>query len=70
VKFLSSKGIQTGVHYPISLPKLRAYSYLKQDAEKMFANRADKTLLSLPIGEHLEKSEMQEIVSAIKGYFS
>ena len=69
-KFLSDKGIQTGVHYPISLPKLKAYDYTGQEAEAMFANQTDTTLLSLPIGEHLSMQDIREIVMAIKEYFA
>lgn len=69
-KFLADKGIQTGVHYPISLPKLKAYDYTGQGAEAMFANQTDTTLLSLPIGEHLNEQDLEQVVEAIKEYFA
>lgn len=68
-KFLADRGIQTGVHYPTSLPKLKAYDYIKQANENLFANEADTTLLSIPIGEHLKYEELEQVVSAIKEYF-
>jgi dTDP-4-amino-4,6-dideoxygalactose transaminase len=68
-KFLVDKSIQTGVHYPISLPKLKAYEYTDQAKEGMFANESDTTLLSLPIGEHLNKQDLEQTVAAIKEYF-
>lgn len=68
-KFLAEKNIQTGVHYPISLPKLRAYDYVDQGGEELFANRSDRTLLSLPIGEHLKEQDLEEVIAAINEYF-
>lgn len=69
-RFLNDKGIQTGVHYPIALPKLAAYAYLGQQSEAMFANRSDSTLLSLPIGDHLSESDAMEVVAAVKAFFA
>lgn len=69
-KFLADKGIQTGVHYPISLPKLKAYDYTNQAIEDLFANKTDTTLLSLPIGEHLNPNDLEQVVFTIKEYFA
>ena len=66
---LEQAGIQTGIHYPIALPKLPAYQYCKQGGEAMFINQADETLLSLPMGEHLTEIEGQTIVSLIQRFF-
>ena len=68
--FLKDRGIETGVHYPISLPKLEAYNYLDQGEEDMFANRSDATLLSLPIGEHLKGEDAMEVIGAVKAFFA
>jgi len=68
-EFLANKGIQTGIHYPISLPKLKAYEYTGQGNEDMFANQSDKCLLSLPIGEHLSRENLEKVVAAIEEYF-
>ncbi len=68
-RFLNDKGIQTGVHYPIALPKLAAYAHLGQQAEAMFANRSDSTLLSLPIGDHLSEADAMDVVAAVKAFF-
>ncbi|PLC52999.1 erythromycin biosynthesis sensory transduction protein eryC1 [Pollutimonas nitritireducens] len=66
--FLKEGGIQTGVHYPIALPKLQAYRYLGEPDQHMFANRNDGHLLSLPIGEHLTEQELVEIADAVKTF--
>jgi len=68
--YLSKQGIQTGIHYPVSLPKLAAYEYLKQADECFVANRHDSQLLSLPMGEHLEVNQIAYIIQNIEQYFS
>jgi dTDP-4-amino-4,6-dideoxygalactose transaminase len=67
--YLSEKGIQTGIHYPISLPKLKAYEYMKQVNDQMFANSSDVSLLSLPIGEHLLEEDVLHVSNSIKLFF-
>ena len=69
-EYLESNGIQTGIHYPIALPKLKAYEYANQAHELMFANQSDITLLSLPIGEHLTIEDLDVVVKAIKKFFA
>lgn len=67
--FLQEKGIQTGIHYPIALPKLNAYQYHQQAKEEMIANEYNGTLLSLPIGEHLTKKDIEIVVKNINLFF-
>ena len=67
-QYLQDNGIQTGIHYPISLPKLKAYKYLNQDNENFIANKIDSELLSLPIGEHLNETDLNNIVKLIKEF--
>jgi dTDP-4-amino-4,6-dideoxygalactose transaminase len=67
--FLKEHGIQTGVHYPIALPKLQAYTYLNQATAPFFANRADTTLLSLPIGEHLSAADARRVAASVREFF-
>lgn len=66
--FLKGKGIQTGVHYPIALPKLEAYRYLGGPDPAMFANQADKQVLSLPVGEHLSEQQVSVVAEAVKAF--
>jgi len=35
----------------------------------MFANKSDKTLLSLPIGEHMDHENIANVVHEIKKYY-
>jgi dTDP-4-amino-4,6-dideoxygalactose transaminase len=67
--YLSEKDIQTGIHYPISLPKLKAYQYTNQANDQIFANSSDTSLLSLPIGEHLTDEDLLYVVNSIKAFY-
>jgi len=67
-EYLTKNGIQSGIHYPIALPKLKAYEYLKFDCTKFKACREDKYLVSIPIGEHLKNSEIDTIIDVINSY--
>ena len=67
-KYMSLNDIQTGIHYPISLPKLKAYEYLHSDSENFKACKEESFLVSIPIGEHLEESEVSKIISVINNY--
>lgn len=68
-EFLFKKGIESGVHYPIALPKLKAYSHVLQDTSDFFACKIDGELLSLPIGEHMSSGDAQVVCEAIKEFF-
>jgi dTDP-4-amino-4,6-dideoxygalactose transaminase len=68
--YLAEQGVQTGVHYPTSLSKLAAYKYVGQGQECTFANESDNSLLSLPIGEHLNKQSVDEVTMHIKSFFN
>lgn len=69
-EYLKSNGIETGIHYPIALPKLKAYEYLNQNDLYFNANKYDTQLLSLPMGEHLYKEDVAVVSDAIKKFFS
>jgi dTDP-4-amino-4,6-dideoxygalactose transaminase len=68
-EFLGSHGVESGIHYPIALPKLAAYSYITQNTSDFFACRTDKELLSLPIGEHLSVDDALFVCEKIKQFF-
>jgi dTDP-4-amino-4,6-dideoxygalactose transaminase len=66
---LNSKGISTGIHYPIALPNLKAYSYLNHDGNEFpEATKASEEILSLPIYPELTKEQIQYIAEGIKGF--
>jgi dTDP-4-amino-4,6-dideoxygalactose transaminase len=67
---LNAREIQTGIHYPIALPKLQAYASHGQAGEDLFVNRSDVELLSLPIGEHMTSADADEVVRAVRDFFN
>lgn len=67
-KHLQNNNIFTGMHYPISLPKLKAYNYTNRHQENFFANINDNKILSLPIGEHLSDYDLKYIVKTIRDF--
>jgi len=67
---LLAQGIETGIHYPKALPKQFAYRDHPQASADMFACRADSTLLSLPIGEHISPANAEAVVKVIRGFFA
>ena len=67
--FLKERGIETGIHYPIALPKLKAYEHLGQASEPFFANRSDGELLSLPVGDHMTPDDAHEVAVACADFF-
>jgi len=69
-EFLRIRGIETGVHYPIALPKLAAYRYCGQAGENFFANSADRELLSLPIGEHMSDEDADQVIRGCRDFFA
>lgn len=66
---LAAAGVETGVHYPVALPKLSAYDYLGQGNEDTFVNSAGGKLLSLPIGEHLTDADVDAVSALVKDFF-
>ncbi len=64
---LEDAGVQTGVHYPIALPKLTAFNYVGQSQEEGFAWSSDVNLLSLPIDASLDLKTIREVSEIIIG---
>jgi len=64
-EYLNQNDIQSGIHYPIALPKLKAYGEQKCEFK---ACKEDKYLVSLPIGEHLEEDEITKIIEVVNRF--
>lgn len=69
-EFLRARDIETGVHYPIALPKLAAYRYCGQAGEDFFANSADRDVLSLPIGDHMSDEDVDQVIGGCRDFFA
>ena len=64
--FLKSKGIDTGIHYPISLPMLKAYSHMNYQEDEFEANRMSDELLSLPDGHFAKLVQLQTEINKLR----
>ena len=68
-EFLSQRDIQTGIHYPIALPRLAAYATHTQSGENFAAVSIADELLSLPMGEHLSLDDVDVVSRAVEEFF-
>ena len=68
-EYLKNCGIETGIHYPLSLPEQPAFAGHLGYCRGYRAVRESKTLLSLPIGEHLSVEEVAFVTEKIKEFF-
>lgn len=69
-KHLEGRGIQTGIHYPVALPRLAAYAYLGQQDDAPVSAAGAESVLSLPIGEHLTERDAAEVAGAVREFFA
>jgi len=66
-QFLKSKGILTGIHYPIPLPFLSAYSHLGHgEGDFPVAVAASREILSLPMYAELGEKHIRHVVRTIE----
>jgi dTDP-4-amino-4,6-dideoxygalactose transaminase len=70
-EYLSKRGIETAVHYPIALPNLPAYQYLKHTLEDFpVASQLQHEILSLPMYPELTKEMIKYVANTIKEFYS
>ena len=69
-EYLKNCGIETGIHYPLSLPEQPAFADHIGYCRDYRAVKESKTLLSLPIGEHLSDEEILYVTEKIKQFYS
>lgn len=66
---LKTEGIATGIHYPIALPYLNAYTYLGHNKiDFSEALRASQEIVSLPIFPELKESQIAYIAKKIEAF--
>lgn len=71
IAFLQSHGISTGIHYPVALPNLRAYSYLEHSpGDFPEATRAAAEVLSLPMFAELTDEELGHVCNRLSEFAS
>ena len=68
---LKANGVEAGIHYPIALPYLNAYSYLKhRDTDFPEARKAAGEILSLPMFPELTGEQINVVAQEIRRFFS
>jgi dTDP-4-amino-4,6-dideoxygalactose transaminase len=64
---LASRGISTGIHYPIALPNLKAYAYLKHTKDDFpVSSAASQEIVSLPLYAELDADQIRYICDAVR----
>lgn len=67
-RFLTDKGIGTGVHYPLALTQQPPFKGSRD--RELFADQLGSEVLSLPMGEHLTDDQVSYVVSAVREFYS
>lgn len=70
MKYLSSKGIETQIHYPTPLPMMEAYKYLGHTEDEFPVAAAYRSqILSLPMYPELTEEMVDYVCNAIKAFY-
>lgn len=67
--YLKTQGISTGIHYPIALPNLKAYTHLAQAEHSLsVASNTAEEILSLPMFAELEITKIEYIAGKVEDF--
>lgn len=67
---MKKKGIAVGIHYPIALPNLQAYTYLgHKPSDFPVASDYQNKILSLPVFPEITREQQDYVVKGIKEFF-
>jgi dTDP-4-amino-4,6-dideoxygalactose transaminase len=65
-EYMQAQGVSTGIHYPIALPNLSAYSHLgHQPSDFPVATKTSGEIVSLPIYAELSDAEVDHVCSTL-----
>jgi dTDP-4-amino-4,6-dideoxygalactose transaminase len=67
--YLNEKEIEYGIHYPLTLPEQPAFSSHHSSCFSFKAVSFSPEIISLPMGEHLDKKDAEYVTGAIKRFF-
>lgn len=71
IKYLASKGIECGIHYPVPLHLQKSLNYLGyRKGDFPIAEKLSKEILSLPIYPELTFKQQDFIIGSIKKFFT
>ena len=68
IKFMSKNGIQTGIHYPESINKLKCFLNLFKNQSYYNSENIASRCVSLPIDPNLKKKSLEKIINTINKY--
>ncbi len=63
---LAKKGIPTAVHYPMPLPRQKAFAYLADDGSYPVSDALAKNVLSLPMHGFITDAEVRLVCDALR----
>ena len=69
-EFLKSRMIGTAVHYPEPVPCQKAFRSVPQIVSLENTLTVNSEILSLPMYPELTRSEVQEIIAAVRSFFA
>jgi len=69
---ITKKGVGTSIYYPQPVPRMTYYKKKYGYEEKKFVNAAtiSDSIIALPVGPHLELSDMDYIIKSIEEVWS
>ena len=68
--FFSDRGIETSIHYPMRPDQQGAFSSSQNSAKARSEADDSHQLLSLPIGPHLQRAQVDEVIAASRELFT
>jgi dTDP-4-amino-4,6-dideoxygalactose transaminase len=68
--YLEEQGIQTAIHYPVSLPLLPVYNFLDNKSTFAVAEHVQTRILSLPMFSELTDAQVEYVCSNIRAFCS
>lgn len=68
-KYLEENGIQTGIHYPVSINNMECFENIELDKTEI-SNDYSKKILSLPMYPELEEKEIKYVCNKVKLFYN
>ncbi len=68
ISFMIKNGIQTGIHYPESINKLKCFIKLFKNQKYLNSEYIAKNCVSLPVDPNLSKKSLEAIISTVNKY--
>ena len=70
IRFLNKNNIQTSIHYPKILSEVPALKKITGKNSIITAKQNSKKIISLPIGEHLNETQIKIICKLINKFYN